>query len=175
MALLEHCLRLRTSQASSEIGLRPTPNGPGEQARGCSYRHVFLMYRASRLVVLMHIRNTLRHRTGAKRRPRQSRRPSAAKSIIRAKVPKDTGPVYLQASFFGATPTGQRLDPLDLFARLLIKGGVAEVDIAVPASMGVALLPNVAVHYTSFVHSESPFCGPGPEEGCSSCGAISLS
>ena len=32
------------------------------------------------------------HRTGAKRRPRQSRRPSAAKRIIRAEVPKDTGP-----------------------------------------------------------------------------------
>src|SRR5687768_728017 len=24
-------------EASSEIGLRPTPNGPGEQARGCPY------------------------------------------------------------------------------------------------------------------------------------------
>ena len=27
--------------------------------------------------------------------------------------------------------------------------------------MGVILLPNVAVLYTSFVHSESPFCGLG--------------
>ena len=34
----------------------------------------------------------LGHRDGAKRRPRQSRRPSAAKSIIRAEVPKDTDP-----------------------------------------------------------------------------------
>jgi hypothetical protein len=44
----------------------------------------------------------------AKQRPRQSRRPSAAKSIIRVEVPKDTGPIYLQASFFraAATPVG---------------------------------------------------------------------
>ena len=33
----------------------------------------------------------------------------------------------------GATPTRQRLDPLDLFARLLIKGGVPEVDVPVQA------------------------------------------
>ena len=32
----------------------------------------------------------------AKRRPRQSRRPSAAKRIIRAEVPKDTGLALLQ-------------------------------------------------------------------------------
>jgi hypothetical protein len=37
----------------------------------------------------------LRNRTGAKQRPRQSRRPSAAKRIIRAEVPKDTGPVAM--------------------------------------------------------------------------------
>jgi hypothetical protein len=48
----------------------------------------------------------LSHRTGAKRRPRQSRRPSAAKRIIRAEVPKDTGPIYLQASFFRAAAAG---------------------------------------------------------------------
>jgi hypothetical protein len=30
------------------------------------------------------------------------RRPSVAKRIIRADVPKDTGPIYLQASFFRA-------------------------------------------------------------------------
>src|SRR5829696_9231472 len=35
---------------------------------------MFLMYR----FIVVYIRNTLRHRTGAKRRPRQSRRPSAA-------------------------------------------------------------------------------------------------
>jgi hypothetical protein len=53
----------------------------------------------------------------AQQRPRQSRRPSAAKSIIRAEVPKDTDPIYLQASFFCAAAAGQRLYPLDLFAR----------------------------------------------------------
>ena len=82
---------------------------------------------------MVYIRTILRHRTGAKQRPRQSRRPSAAKSIIRAEVPKDTGPIYLQASFVSAAAAGQRLDPLDLFARLLINGGVAEVDVPVQA------------------------------------------
>jgi len=43
-------------------------------------------------------------------------------------------------SAFGAAPTGQRLDPLDLFARLLIKGGVAEVDVPVQARVRVLLL-----------------------------------
>ena len=86
----------------------------------------------------MYIRTILRHRTGAKRRPRQSRRPSAAKSIIRAEVPKDTGPIYLQASFVSAAAAGQRLDPLDLFARLLIEDGVAKVD--VPGRAGVRVV-----------------------------------
>src|SRR5215218_3739775 len=35
---------------------------------------------------------------GTKQRPRQGRRPSAAKSIIRAAVPKDTGPINYLAS-----------------------------------------------------------------------------
>ena len=57
-----------------------------------------------------YIRNTLRHSTGAKRGPRQSRRPSAAKRIIRAEVPKDTGPIYLQASFFRAAAAGDGVE-----------------------------------------------------------------
>jgi hypothetical protein len=89
---------------------------------------------------VVYIITILRHRTGAKQRPRQSRRPSAAKSIIRAEVPKDTGPIYLQASFVSAAAAGQRLDPLDLFARLRIEGGVAEVDVPVQARVGVVLL-----------------------------------
>ena len=44
------------------------------------------------------------HETGAKQRPRQSRRPSAAKRIIRAEVPKDTGPMI-------PTPTSLRQSP----------------------------------------------------------------
>jgi hypothetical protein len=36
-------------------------------------------------------------------------------------------PDYL-SSFFGAAAARQRLDPLDLFAGLLVEGGVAEVD-----------------------------------------------
>ena len=75
----------------------------------------------------------LRNRTGAKQRPRQSRRPSAAKRIIRAEVPKDTGSIYLPAIFFRATAARQHLDPLDLFARLLINGCVAEVYVPVQA------------------------------------------
>src|SRR5215213_5825923 len=55
---------------------------------------MFLMYRFGRLVALVYIRQPLRHhRTEAKRRPRQSRRPSAAKRIIKAEVTKDIGPV----------------------------------------------------------------------------------
>jgi hypothetical protein len=76
----------------------------------------------------------------AQQRPRQSRRPSAAKSIIRAEVPKDTDPIYLQASFFCAAAAGQRLYPLDLFARLLIEGGVTEVDVPVQAGVRVILV-----------------------------------
>ena len=53
----------------------------------------------------MYIRTILRHRTGAKQRPRKSRRPSAAKSIIRAEVPKDTGPIYLQARLLAGSAT----------------------------------------------------------------------
>ena len=49
-------------------------------------------------------RLALQHRTGVKRRPRQSRRPSAAKRIIRAEVPKDTGP---RSVVIGLFPTRQ--------------------------------------------------------------------
>jgi hypothetical protein len=40
-------------------------------------------------------------------------------------------PDYLPG-FFGATAARQRLDPLDLFARLLVEDGVAEVDVPIP-------------------------------------------
>ena len=39
-----------------------------------------------------------------------------------------------------AAATGQRLDALDLFTRLLIEGGVAEVDVPVQARVRVVLL-----------------------------------
>src|SRR5215203_5825921 len=42
-------------------------------------------------------------------------------------------------STIGAAPTRQRLDPLDLFARLLIEGGVAEVDVPVQTRVRVIL------------------------------------
>jgi hypothetical protein len=46
----------------------------------------------------------------------------------------------LSASAYGAPVAGQRLDPLYLFARLLIEGGVAEVDVPVHARVRVVLL-----------------------------------
>jgi hypothetical protein len=42
-------------------------------------------------------------------------------------------PDYL-SSFFGAAAARQRLDPPDLFTRLLVEGGVAEVDVYTFAS-----------------------------------------
>jgi hypothetical protein len=46
----------------------------------------------------------------------------------------------LSASFASAAAARQCLDALDLFARLLIKGGVAEVDVAVQAGVRVVLV-----------------------------------
>jgi hypothetical protein len=47
----------------------------------------------------------LGHLGRGKAKAAPKRRPSAANSIIRAEVAKDTGPIYLQASFFGAATT----------------------------------------------------------------------
>src|SRR5215216_5049399 len=66
---------------------RPGTQGESEITRGHYVSYVQTSGRGA------YIRNTLLHRTGAKRRPRQSRRPSAAKSIIRAEIPKDPGPM----------------------------------------------------------------------------------
>jgi hypothetical protein len=47
----------------------------------------------------------------------------------------------LSASYFAsAVAAGQRLDAIYLFARLLIEGGVAEVDVAVKARVRVVLV-----------------------------------
>jgi hypothetical protein len=43
---------------------------------------------------------------------------------------RDT-PARLPTGFFGATAAGQRFDPLDLFATLLVEGGVLEEDVPV--------------------------------------------
>jgi hypothetical protein len=51
----------------------------------------------------------------------------------------------LSASFLGATPAGQRLGPLNLFARLLIEGCVAEVDVPVQARVRVVLVVECCV------------------------------
>jgi hypothetical protein len=49
---------------------------------------LFLLFKSPGMALGTYIRNTLQHRTGAKQRPRQSRRPSAAKRIIRAGTPR---------------------------------------------------------------------------------------
>jgi hypothetical protein len=46
----------------------------------------------------------------------------------------------LNDTFLSTTATGQRLDPLDLFARLLVEDGVAEVDVPVRARVRVVLV-----------------------------------
>src|SRR5215211_13846 len=46
----------------------------------------------------------------------------------------------LNDTFLSTTATGQRLDPLDLFARLLVEDGVAEVDVPVQARVRVVLV-----------------------------------
>src|SRR5215204_5320452 len=93
---------------------------------------MFLMYDTRWL--FLYIRTTLRHRTGAKRRPHQ-RRASAAKRIIRAEIPKDTGPIYLRAGFFRATAARNGLDDLNLFA-VLADDQVPDVNGAVYAGVG---------------------------------------
>ena len=56
-------------------------------------------------------------RDEAKQRPRKSRRPSAAKSIIRVAVPKDIGPVLMQLG----------LVPVAVDAARTVAGGVMGV------------------------------------------------
>jgi hypothetical protein len=65
------------------------------------------------------------------------RRPSAAKSIIRAEVPKDTGPIHLQASFFRAAAAGHAL-VLDYLAIKVVLGldNAAKEHPAVHAGVG---------------------------------------
>jgi hypothetical protein len=48
------------------------------------------------------------------------RRPSAAKRIIRAEVPKDTGPIHLQASFFRAAAARHALVLDDLAIKVVL-------------------------------------------------------
>ena len=49
-------------------------------------------------------------------------------------------PPSLNGTFLSTTPARQRLDPLYLFARLLVEDGVAEVDVPVRARVRVGLL-----------------------------------
>src|SRR5215216_678229 len=74
---------------NAEVQHSPTPIGQGRQ-RGAAYIvGYYAPGQRENPEVLLGVWG------GAKQRPRQSRRPSAAKSIIRAEVPKDTGPVVV--------------------------------------------------------------------------------
>jgi excisionase family DNA binding protein len=77
-----------------------------------------------------------------------------------------------------ASAAGQRLDPLYLFARLLVYGGVAEVDVPVQARVRGVLFFGGWVRFGCArlcgVHSDLQVC-VGRVPGCSStCGAVSL-
>jgi hypothetical protein len=61
-------------------------------------------------------------------------------SIIKAGTPRRIPRPDHLSSFYSAAAAGQRLYPLDLFARLLINGCVAEVDVPVQARVGVVLV-----------------------------------
>jgi hypothetical protein len=78
-----------------------------------------------------------------------------------------------------AAPTRQRLDPLDLLARLLVEGGVAEIDVAVQTCVRVILFFGGWVRWVRgrllLVHSDlQVFVGRVPGSGCS-CGTVSMS
>ena len=77
-----------------------------------------------------------------------------------------------------AATAGQRFDPLDLFACLLVEDGVPEVDVPVQARVRVILVVRCCMEgiagwrYSVLVHSDSSF-PVGRVPGCSStCGAI---
>jgi hypothetical protein len=87
----------------------------------------------------------------------------------------------LSASFASAAAAGQRLDALDLFARLPIKGGVGEVDVPVKARVRVVLVAGCCVEgiagwrYSVLVHSDSSFPVGRASGSGDSCGAIFMS
>jgi hypothetical protein len=68
------------------------------------------------------------------------RRPSAAKRIIRVEVPKDTGPIYLQASFFRTAAARHGLYDLDLFAGTGVLDKMPDADDAIEAGAGAQAL-----------------------------------
>ena len=78
-----------------------------------------------------------------------------------------------------AAAARQRLDPLDFFARLLINGCVAEVDVPVQARVRVILVIGCCVEgiadwrYSVLVHISSSGCvGRAPGEGRSPRGHL---
>ena len=77
-------------------------------------------------------------------------------------------PPALNGAFLSTTAAGQRLDPLDLFARLPVEDGVSKVDVPIQACVRVVLLFSgwlrVGCARLWCVH-EAPPRGPGPG-GC---------
>jgi len=74
--------------------------------------------------------------------------PAKSRAGAPRRIPR---PHYL-SSFFGTAAARQRLDPLYLFARLLVKGGVAEVDVAVQARVRVILFFGGWVRWVRYSH-----------------------
>src|SRR5215216_1416650 len=123
---------------NAEVQHSPTPIGQGRQ-RGAAYIvGYYAPGQRENPEVLLGVWG------GAKQRPRQSRRPSAAKSIIRAEVPKDTGPIYLQASFFRAAAARHYFQTLDFLAHGIVEDGVGQKDQPVRAGVGVGVLAGFA-------------------------------
>jgi hypothetical protein len=80
-------------------------------------------------------------RRGRKAKAAPKRRPSAAKRIIRAEVPKDTGPIYLQASFVSAAAAGHALVLDDLAIKVVLGlDNAAKEHPAVYAGVGAIMI-----------------------------------
>src|SRR5215203_4531902 len=90
-------------------------------------------------------------------------RNSMRRAVTPRRIPR---PDYL-SSFFGAAAAGQRLDPLDFFACLLVYGGVAEVDRPVQTRVRVVLVFGGWMRWVRgrlLCGHEAPPRGPGPGE-----------
>jgi hypothetical protein len=84
--------------------------------------------------------------------------PTAPKPNIRDVTPRRIPSPDCLPSFFGAAAAGQRLDPLDLFARLPINGGVAEIGVPVQARMRVILVFARFARWVRIVQLDFPCC-----------------
>src|SRR5215207_5883324 len=115
----------------------------------------------------------LAHGTGPMRQ-KDHRGSAHSEGRNRQEAAKRIGPMGVGPwlSAIRAAATGQRLDALALFTRLLINGGVPEVDVPVQARMRMVLFLGCCVEgiagwrYSGLVHSEPP-SSVGRVPGCS--------